>query len=52
MTVFKKEGGNKMEQPVLTRRSFLKATAVTGMAAAFGGTLGLKKAKVVKGQKN
>ena len=40
-----------MEQPVLTRRSFLKATAVTGMAAAFGGTLGLKKAKVVKGQK-
>lgn len=34
-----------MEQPVLTRRSFLKATAVTGIAAALGGSAGLVKSK-------
>ena len=34
-----------MEQPVLTRRSFLKATAVTGIAAALGGSAGLVNRK-------
>lgn len=39
-----------MEQPVLTRRSFLKATAVTGMAAALGGSPGLVKTDNVKAE--
>lgn len=41
-----------MEQPVLTRRSFLKATAVTGLAAAFGGSQGLIQSDSVKAANN
>lgn len=37
-----------MEQLVMTRRSFLKATAITGAAATFGGTHALKKSDQVK----
>lgn len=41
-----------MELPVMTRRSFLKATAVTGMAATFASPIGLKKAEKVKAASN
>lgn len=37
-----------MKLPVITRRNFLKATAVTGMTAAFGGSQGLVKSNTVK----
>ncbi|MGG0717236.1 molybdopterin-dependent oxidoreductase [Robertmurraya massiliosenegalensis] len=39
-----------MELPVLTRRSFLKATAITGMTAAVGGSQVLKQSNKVKAE--